>query len=336
MGRTARGVDRPVEPQHAAAADANGTSPVGRGSKWYSGALHLHTTHSDGAEPPAAVSERARAAGLDFIAITDHNNTIHAREPMPPLPLHIVGEEVTTPAGHANVWGLPPGGWIDFRVSPAEHGAAAAVERLAAEARSAGGQFAINHPFDVCSGCSWEQIVPEALDAIEVWNGERGPQDQAIAQWDRLLQSGRRVTAIGASDWHRVPAPIEAPAVRVHAAELSTPAILDGIRRGRVVIVRNPGIAAPSIVARCGDTTAGLGDTLTCRRGERVVVTTSGTGPAGERADLIVNGTARDSKPIADEAVLVTQAVDGYLRVNMYTREAGLTAIANPIHVATR
>jgi len=47
--------------------------------KWYAGALHLHTTHSDGSFAPVALAEAARAAGFDFIAITDHNNTFHTR-----------------------------------------------------------------------------------------------------------------------------------------------------------------------------------------------------------------------------------------------------------------
>ena len=44
------------------------------------------------------LADTARDAGYDFIAITDHNNTTHTREPLPPSPLHITGEEVTTPA----------------------------------------------------------------------------------------------------------------------------------------------------------------------------------------------------------------------------------------------
>ena len=37
------------------------------------GAVHVHTTHSDGALDVAGVVDEGRAAGLDFLLITDHN-----------------------------------------------------------------------------------------------------------------------------------------------------------------------------------------------------------------------------------------------------------------------
>ena len=158
---------------------ATGAAPaVGRvlsdPPKWYSGALHLHTTHSDGALTPAAVADAARDAGYDFIAITDHNNTTHTREPMPSSPLHIVGEEVTTPGGHATVWGLPEGAWIDFRVSPGNLGPPTRSTAWSTPRTQAGALFAISHPFDNCGGCSWEQTIPEISTRVEIWNGAEG------------------------------------------------------------------------------------------------------------------------------------------------------------------
>lgn len=35
--------------------------------------LHVHSDHSDGADPPAVVVEHAREAGLDVVALTDHD-----------------------------------------------------------------------------------------------------------------------------------------------------------------------------------------------------------------------------------------------------------------------
>src|SRR5439155_26636655 len=65
---------------------------VARGPRWFSGGLHLHTLHSDGTVGPNALAASARAAGLDFVVITDHNNTTHTLEPVDSeTPLRIVG-----------------------------------------------------------------------------------------------------------------------------------------------------------------------------------------------------------------------------------------------------
>ena len=42
--------------------------------RWYFGDLHMHSTASDGAFTAAELGARAKEIGLDFIAVTDHNN----------------------------------------------------------------------------------------------------------------------------------------------------------------------------------------------------------------------------------------------------------------------
>lgn len=76
-------------------------SPIDDGYARASGVVHVHTTYSDGGGTPAEVVQAARAAGLDFVAITDHN-TVEA------LPLEgyregvlvLVGTEISTTKGH--------------------------------------------------------------------------------------------------------------------------------------------------------------------------------------------------------------------------------------------
>ncbi len=49
--------------------------------------LHCHSTASDGTRPPAEVMRRARAAGLDVVALTDHDTQAghaEARRALPP------------------------------------------------------------------------------------------------------------------------------------------------------------------------------------------------------------------------------------------------------------
>ncbi len=48
--------------------------------------LHSHSTASDGTDPPAEVMRRARAAGLDVIALTDHDTLAGQDEARQALP----------------------------------------------------------------------------------------------------------------------------------------------------------------------------------------------------------------------------------------------------------
>ena len=303
---------------------------------WYCGSLHLHTTHSDGALTPAALAGAAHAAGFDFIAITDHNNTTHTRERLPDSPLHITGEEVTTPAGHASVWGLPDGGWIDFRVSPRDPGAADAINGLVAAAHQAGALFAINHPIDNCAGCSWDQIVPDGVDAVEIWQNEKAPRGGGIAFWDRLLRSGRHVTAVGVADWHRPPSPIDRAASRVLADSLTQPAILDGIRRGHVIVMRDAATPPPSVSAGCGSHAVGVGDTLACSAGDTVTMRITAPSFHDGHADFIWNAARMTSKPIGRGATFRMPAAAGYLRAHLYAGDGSPVAITNPVYVEIR
>jgi hypothetical protein len=135
--------------------------------RWLVGALHTHTLHSDGTVTPADLLQMTRALGFDFVAITDHNNTTHradlAKAAPSGAPLWIAGEEVTTPGGHASVWGLDEGEWVDFRVRAEDR----KIGDLVATAHRFGALFSINHPVSACVGCGWEHEIPEEIDGIE-------------------------------------------------------------------------------------------------------------------------------------------------------------------------
>jgi 3',5'-nucleoside bisphosphate phosphatase len=60
--------------------------------------LHSHSTASDGTDPPAEVMRRARAAGLDVIALTDHDTLAghdEARRALPPGLTLVPGMELS-------------------------------------------------------------------------------------------------------------------------------------------------------------------------------------------------------------------------------------------------
>jgi dephospho-CoA kinase len=126
--------------------------------------LHMHTSAShDCLSAPEDVVRRARAVGLDRIAVTDHNEirgALAAREIDPELV--IVGEEVRTAEG-LDLIGLflqrhiPPGG--SFR-------------DVAVEIRRQGGAVYLPHPFDARRGTTEEFLagVVELVDAVEGFN----------------------------------------------------------------------------------------------------------------------------------------------------------------------
>ena len=73
------------------------------------GAIHVHTTRSDGSGEPADIAAAAARAGLNFVIFTDHGDG--TREPSPPRyidgVLCIDAVEVSTEHGHVLALGLP-------------------------------------------------------------------------------------------------------------------------------------------------------------------------------------------------------------------------------------
>ena len=309
--------------------------PIRTGPAWYSGALHAHTHNSDGALSAQALAEKARAEGLDFLAITDHNNTASQRETIDVQGLlTILGEEVTTPGGHANVWGL--GGvrdFVDFRVSPGD----AAIHTLFRAVAARGALIGINHPYSACVACSWTHPVPEAVNTIEITGREPAEIVRAVALWDMLLVAGRRVTAIGVSDWHRGDAPIGAASVRVWANELSTRAILDSVRAGRVIVMADGASPPPDVRVTSASKEARVGDTLTLARGDAYALDIEAKAPlfAGAHVEAYWNGEKIATASLAEGHARFERfaSTDGYLRVHFLAPSGLPLAVTNPVWI---
>ncbi len=311
--------------------------PIRTGPAWYSGALHAHTHNSDGALSAQALAQKARAEGLDFLAITDHNNTASQRETIDvPGLLTILGEEVTTPAGHANVWGL--GGvrdLVDFRVLPGDP----AIHGLLRAAAARGALVGINHPYSACVACSWTHAVPDVVNTIEITGREPAEIVRAVALWDMLLTAGRRVTAIGVSDWHRGDTPIGSASVRVWANELSTRAILDSVRAGRVIVMADGATAPPDVRVTSASKEARMGDTLVLARGDAYALEIDAKGAlfAGARVEAFWNGELIATAPLVLGHVRVERfaSTNGYLRVHILAASGAPLAVTNPVWIRT-
>jgi hypothetical protein len=225
---------------HASAPHANLPSIADDRRRWLAGDLHTHTLHSDGTWTVTSLGGAARAAGLDFLAVTDHNTTAHHRDidRMPAgSPLLIRGIELTTAGGHMNVWGAPTGQIFEHRQLITE---LAGIRDLARTAHAAGAKISINHPAASCKACDWQfDKGADGFDSIEVWNGAWSAEDEAALEWWKsLLRAGRHIAAIGSSDSHGRQNPVGLPTTFV-LSRLAAAEIFDGIEAGRVSVTRS-------------------------------------------------------------------------------------------------
>lgn len=157
--------------------------------------LHSHTVYSkDCLTRPEALIERARAAGLDKIAVTEHNNLAGALAAKQLAPdLVIVGEEIKTTEGEIIAYFVREE--VPAGLKPAE-----TIARL----RAQGAVISIPHPLDSLrnSAMGRESVmrIIDKVDALEVLNARCvRPQDNAAAA-KLAREKGKMVTA--GSDAH--------------------------------------------------------------------------------------------------------------------------------------
>ncbi|WP_392667316.1 CehA/McbA family metallohydrolase [Streptomyces sp. LN785] len=237
----------------------------GRGRSWYRGDCHLHTVHSDGKRLPDQVAAGARAAGLDFIVSTDHNtpssHAVWGQYAGQDL-LIMTGEEVTTRNGHWLALGLPAGEWIDWRYRSRDD----AFERFSRQVHRGGGLVVPAHMYCAYVASQWKFGFDDA-DATEVWTGPWTYDDEhAISTWDQKLgeavRTGKRwLPAMGNSDAHSEPQVIGLPHNVVHADDLATDSIMDGIRAGRSWIAESSSVEL-TFTASGNGKQAGIGEKL--------------------------------------------------------------------------
>jgi hypothetical protein len=280
---------RGVQPSLRPAPACRTTSSRGSRPGWYRGDLHTHTVHSDGRRRIAEMAAAATSAGLDFIVSTDHNtgsaNRAWATTQHDGLEV-VAGEEVTTRHGHWLAVGLPPGGWVDWRYAPRE----GVFATYAGRVRADGGLVVAAHPSVPLPGCAWEFGYRD-VDAMEVWNGLWNVDDElSLRIWHQLLRQGRRIAAVGGSDSHATNQPLGRPQAVVYARGLSTPGLVDGLRRGRCYLAESNAVSLVLSASRDdGAVTAGPGETLSVPPDTPLTVTAGVTGAADSSLAIITD-----------------------------------------------
>jgi hypothetical protein len=345
--------------------------PPADGYTRVAGVVHVHTTLSDGGGTPEEVIASAKAAGLAFVGITDHNNV----DAMPFAGyrdglLVLVGAELSTPAGHVLGVGFdrdPP-----FRFNG---DALAALEDI----RDLGGVAFAAHPFSaredlrftgwdlpgpwglelLNSDSEWRRAGPRLLLAAGLYQVNPryallqilNPPGEALARWNVML-ARRDVVGLAGADAHsRLPLTrkrsLRFPSyealfnlARDHLllgqplsgdAAQDRRAVLDALREGRFYL----GLDALAPADRFGFTISGGGEVASL--GDHVapraglVARAGGRVPRGTRLTLL-----RDGAPVAEGQERLEAGVPG---PGVYAVEARIDGwavpwvLTNPIYV---
>lgn len=327
---------------------------------WYFGDFHMHAYHSNLNGPSQEdFVDFARAAGLDFLPITEYQINRHWTEwgqtarANPDL-IFWPGREVITYFGHAGIIGETPR-MVEYR-----HGyKGISMADIQDKSVARGALFQINHPTTalppidyLCRGCAWELddvIDYSKVDAIEVVNegarrrdGMPNPfVDSAIDFWEDKLLEGYFIAPTGGSD-DKLGPDYGIPATAVYAEELSRPALRDAVRAGHVWVAASGLAASPAIEfsASAGEVEAIFGDTLTSETADFTAHVTDGSGHAlviyqdGEEVNLVSITSDDFTYEFPGTAAETDNPLGSYYRIETRDVNGLLSTLGMPIFLA--
>jgi len=254
----------------------------------FKGDLHTHTIGSDGVMTAEELARLAQRNGLDFLAITDHNQMVSANS-LPRIPNFTIipGIEWTHYQGHANFLGVDKPYDEPFFANTLGE-----VQARFASARERGAFIVLNHPFDEVAPFQFDMnALP--FDCLEIWNGPmRMSNLQAIGLWQGMLTAGKKIPICGGSDYHRNTPFIfvGGPTNCVYAMSASSADILSGLRQGHAYITFAPN--GPRLEMTAGE--ALPGDSVPFSRVKEIQISASGL----QTGDVVQVVTARENTPI--------------------------------------
>jgi hypothetical protein len=339
--------------------------------RWLAGDLHVHSCYShdaycgpgdDEGDPEAFYSyagtvdnrfTEAALKGLDYLAITDHNDVRSVSDPAfaGHGVLGIPGYEssLADGGGHAQLLGIRR--TLGPAKAPTPSAQPELVAQQAATLRAEGGVFQANHPayrttapFTHCSQArpearnegrlDWGQGLEFVPDTVELWN-----PTALVAPAERLLECflerGERVAATAGSDSHGTTNPTLARPTTWVLADARTPAaVLAGIRAGRTSLSELPPAegGAPLLLEadadRDGRYEATVGDVVPPAAPMRVrSQSRTATGVVEVRAG---GRTAVDGAPLAPGGEVTFTAPRGARWVRAVLSRIRRSAVADP------
>jgi hypothetical protein len=300
--------------------------PTGGGRFWR-GNLHCHSNRSDGHWAPERVAAAYRAAGYDFIALSDHFEKRYGWSITDTRALRtrdfttLIAAELSS-----GPWGEPLTYWVSAVGVPTELDPppAAGPAEVVRRAHAAGAFVVLLHP--ALNHLALEAVgdLPafDALDAVEIYNhstfGSAPDRADGAYMADGLLDRGRRVLLTAGDDAHfAFPADRFGGWIEVWAEELDPAALLASLRAGAYYSTQGPRLERLE------------------RDGDRLEVATSAVqaialGGAGDRWLDGITVLDEDGGPV-DHATFDLSAFKGsYCRVTVVD-DAGRRAWSNPI-----
>jgi hypothetical protein len=186
----------------------------------------------------------------------------------------------------------------------------------------------------------------QGFDVMEVWNGLwasdrpwNADNQAALAEWSRSLaadiHAGHWRPAMGNSDTHQ-DGQIGMPHTVVLADELSTGAVLAGIRAGRSWIAGSAAIEL-SLTASAGHRSAGIGEQLnTC--GHPAVIRAAVRGVPSGTVSFHTDRGAVHKAPLPGSGSGAVEwrtsaAESAFVRIEVRHPDGGMAALANPVIV---
>lgn len=164
--------------------------------RYLKGDIHTHTTNSDGKYTVLQLAQKAKKKGLDFLFITDHNNsTEDLAIPLVEGLTIIEGLELTNYDGHINLLGVKK----PYNGSYATVTLAELNEKLG-QAKRNGAMRVLNHPFCFMNPIDYN-IDDVDYDGIEIWNGPAVAKEMIAAHW---WQKARRWCSYSGCRWFRL------------------------------------------------------------------------------------------------------------------------------------
>ncbi|NLX93747.1 MAG: CehA/McbA family metallohydrolase [Clostridiales bacterium] len=238
--------------------------------RYLKGDIHTHTTNSDGKYTVLHLAQKAKKKGLDFLFITDHNNsTEDLAIPLVEGLTIIEGLELTNYDGHINLLGVKK----PYNGSYATVTLAELNEKLG-QAKRNGAMRVLNHPFCFMNPIDYN-IDDVDYDGIEIWNGPAVAKEMIAAHWwQKKLEGGARIPVVGGSDYHHdyyITDLLASPTTRVRCDCNDKQTILTAIKNGHCVITRSP--TSTMIDLRCSGYS--VGDTVKVKGSETVEIIVS-------------------------------------------------------------